>query len=98
MPKTKAETSFDQKLRHLLRDGRRKPDPGPVMVIDEAAGKRYRRELETPLPLDTGAVAKVFGQYGTYLELVGLDAPAGEAREFSWPTEASLELVTGAVQ
>jgi len=93
MPKTKAETSFDRKLSHLLGEGRRKPDPGPVMVTDEAAAKRFNREQSRPLPPDTEAVAKVFGQFGTYLELVGQDGPVGEARTFEWPAPATKALV-----
>ena len=34
---------------------------------------------------DWPAVEKAFYQYGTYLELTGLDEPVGEARGFSFP-------------
>lgn len=43
---------------------------------------------EPMLPVDTEAVSLAFRQYGTYLELVGLDTPVGEARIFEWPSRS----------
>jgi hypothetical protein len=67
-----AERSFSTRLKKILS---RQPD-GPSMVIDEYwyLGK----------PIDTGAVEKVFFQYGTYLELIGGDAPVEQPRVFTW--------------
>jgi len=76
--KPRAERVFEEKLAHLLGDARRKPDPGPVMVADEAAGERFRREQDRLLPLDTAAVEELFGKFGVYLELIDY-APAKQA-------------------
>lgn len=75
MGMTLAERSFNQKLKYLLGEGRRKPDPGPMFATSLEAAEKFRRELTRPLPLDLEKVAKVFRQYGTYLELIGCDTP-----------------------
>ena len=76
--KTKADRAFEERLGHLLREARRKPDPGPTMAIDAEAAERFRRELETPLPLDTEAVRELFFQYGGYLALISAGEPEPE--------------------
>lgn len=40
---------------------------------------------------DWPAVEKTFYQFGTYLELTGLDEPVGEARTFEFPSRAQAE-------
>jgi hypothetical protein len=84
--KTNADKALEKQLGFLLGDGRRRPDPGPVMVIDEAAGERFRREQERKLPLDVASATELFRRYGTYLELIGQDGPVGKTRRFQFPT------------
>ena len=86
---TKADRAFEEQLHELLKDGRRKPDPGPVMAISAEAAERYKRELETPLPLDAEATIKLFTRYGSYLELVDGDDPLGGSCEFEFTVTRS---------
>lgn len=68
--KTLAERKFTSKVNHELKEARR--------PAEEAESKAL-------LPINKSALSLAFSQYGTYLELVGLDTPVGEARTFEWP-------------
>lgn len=69
MPKfqSAADKAFNEKLQHLLSREPEKPEK-PSMSIEsfDPRGK----------PLDLDGIARVFTQYGTYLELIGGEAPA----------------------
>ncbi len=67
--KTKADASFDRKLKHLLTKDRLPPETLPAGAFP---GLR---------PLDTEAVAELFRQYGVYLELTDYEPPKPKLKE-----------------
>lgn len=84
--KTLAERKFIEKLDHTLGPARCRPAPHGTHFSSDEDAKTWEDRNKRALPLDVEAVAKVFDQYGTYLELVGHDQPSGETRVFEWPS------------
>lgn len=73
--KTKADISFCTKLEKLIK----RPF---IMAMFAGDGPTPPAKRE---PLDMSATQELFTQYGTYLELIGLDTPVGEVRLFTFP-------------
>lgn len=76
--KSTAEKAFEEKLQDLLEPAVRRIHPATEEVAEEGEEVTVSEgvTLTVSTPLDLTETAKVFFQYGTYLELVGGDAPA----------------------
>lgn len=78
MARTSApERVFKERVKKILS---RTPD-GPAVAIDEY--------WYLGTPINAAELEKAFFQYGTYLEMMGGDAPIEEPRVFVWPAPAS---------